>query len=125
MSYADVADLNLYWRQLTDDESVVAERLLEDASSKIRNKAKRRKINFDELVANDSDLFAVTKSIVCKCVMNAMKMTDSIPATQFSESAGGYVVSGTYYVPGGGLSISKADWKELGLGGQLYGGLDV
>lgn len=125
MVYATLADLQTIWRPLNIEEQVAAEQLLADASAKVRNRAKGRRKDFDAMVEADADLASVAKSIVCKTVMNAMKMTEAIPASQFSESAGGYTVSGTFYAPGGGLQISKADWKELGLAGQMFGGLDV
>ncbi len=125
MTYATLTDLQTIWRPLNIEEQAMAAQLLDDASAKIRHRAKSRGKNFDDMAEADADLASVAKSIVCKSVINAMKMAEAIPATQFSESAGGYTVSGTFYTPGGGLSISKADWKELGLGGQIFGGLDV
>lgn len=125
MVYATLADLQTIWRPLNIEEQVAAEQLLTDASAKIRNRAKNRGKDFDAMVEADADLASVAKNIVCKSVMNAMKMTEVAPVQQFSESAGGYAVSGTYMTPGGGLAITKADWKELGLGNQLFGGLDV
>lgn len=125
MVYATLADLQTIWRPLNIEEQVAAEQLLTDASAKIRNRAKSRGKDFDAMVEADADLASVAKNIVCKSVMNAMKMTEVAPVQQFSESAGGYAVSGTFITPGGGLAITKADWKELGLGNQLFGGLDV
>lgn len=125
MVYATLADLQKIWRPMNIEEQATAEQLLTDASAKIRNRAKSRGKDFDAMVEADADLASVAKSIVCKSVMNAMKMTDVAPVQQYSEAAGGYSVSGTFVTPGGGLAISKADWKELGLGCQLFGGLDV
>ncbi|MCR5584563.1 MAG: phage Gp19/Gp15/Gp42 family protein [Lachnospiraceae bacterium] len=124
-SYATIADIQTYWRTLTAAEQNTASAMISDASAKIRLKASQRGKDFDAMIAADTDLEDVAKTIVCKCVINAMKMLESVPATQFSESAGGYTVSGTYYAPGGGLSISKKDWAELGLAVQTYGSVDV
>ncbi len=124
-SYATIEDLILYWRPLTEGEQATAARMIADASAKIRLRASRRGKDFDDMISEDTDLSDVTKTIICKCVMNAMKMTEAIPSTQFSESANGYSVSGTFYIPGGGLSLSKSDWRELGLGSQTYGGLNI
>lgn len=124
-SYATVTDIQTYWRTLTAAEQTTAATMIADTSAKIRLKASQRGKNFDAMIAESDDLEDVAKTIVCKCVINAMKMLESVPASQFSESAGGYTVSGTYCVPGGGLSISKKDWAELGLATQSYGGLDV
>lgn len=124
-SYATIADIQTYWRTLTASEQNVAAQMIADTSAKIRLKASRRGKDFDAMIADDDDLEDVAKTIVCKCVVNAMKMLEAVPASQFSESAGGYTVSGTFYTPGGGLSISKKDWAELGLASQTYGGLNI
>ena len=41
--------------------------------------------------------------------------------TQYSQSALGYSVSGTYLVPGGGIFIKNTELKILGLKNQRYG----
>lgn len=127
MDYATVDDLEIYWRALTEAETTKAEALISDVSSKIRLKAKSKGIDFDERFNSDSDLANVTKSVVCKCVANAIKVSDALPLSQFSEAVGGYTISGTYASnsAGGGIILTKNDWKELGLGGQKYGGLDI
>ena len=124
-SYATIADVELYWRTLTVEEKTTATQMIADTSAKIRLRASARGKNFDEMLILNPDLAEVAKTIVVKCVINAMKVVEAVPATQFSESAGGYSISGTYYTPGGGLAISKKDWAELGLGSQTYGGLNV
>lgn len=124
-SYATVNDIELYWKTLTTAEQNTATTMIADVSAKIRLRASQCGKNFDEMIAASDDLAATAKTIVCQSVINAMKMQEAIPATQFSESAGGYTVSGTYFAPGGGVKITKNDWRELGLGGQRYGGLDV
>lgn len=124
-SYATIQDIETYWRTLTAAEQNTALAMISDASAKIRLKASQRGKNFDEMLTENTDLSNVAKTIVCKCVINAMKMLEAVPASQFSESAGGYSVSGTYYAPGGGLLISKKDWAELGLAVQTYGSVDV
>lgn len=123
--YATIEDIEAYWRVLTEDEKASAEMLIADTSAKIRYKAKKAGKDFDTMIADDIDLQNVAKSIVCKVVINAMKCTDTMPMTQFSESVGGYSISGSPYNSSGGLYISKADWKELGLSSQFYGGLNV
>lgn len=123
--YATVDDLQTRWRTLQPEEVATATQLLEDASAKIRNRANKLGKDFDFMVDVDEDLEAVVKTIICKAVANSMKMNDTAPFTQFAESAGGYSVSGTYFIPGGGISFSKTDWRELGLGVQRFGGLDI
>lgn len=125
MNYATIQDIETYWRPLTEDEQAIAETLIADSSAKIRMRAKRNGKDFDAMIEEDEDLQNVTKSIVCKVVINAMKVSDSIPMTQFSESVGGYSISGSPYNSSGGLYISRNDWKELGLSSQHIGGLNI
>ena len=54
-----------------------------------------------------------------------MTSTNQEPLTQFSESALGYVQSGTYLVPGGGLFIKKSELARLGLRRQQIGVLEM
>ena len=44
--------------------------------------------------------------------------------TQFSESALGYSVSGSFLVPGGGLFIKDNELTRLGLKRQRFGVID-
>lgn len=125
MNYATIEDLKAYWKPLSDYEAHNAEILIGDASAKIRLRAKGLGKDFDAMVAEDEDLASVAKTIVCKAVSNSMKQQDSLPFSQYTESAGGYSVSGTFVNAGGGLNFSKADWKELGLRKQTYGGLEI
>ena len=61
---------------------------------------------------------SVTVDIVAR---NLNTPTDQQPMSQFSESALGYSVSGTYLVPGGGLYIKKEELAKLGLKKQRFG----
>ena len=50
-----------------------------------------------------------------------MTSTNQEPMTQYSESALGYSVSGSFLVPGGGLFIKDSELKRLGFKKQRYG----
>jgi len=54
-----------------------------------------------------------------------MTSTDKEPMSQFSESALGYTVSGTFLSPGGGLFIKKSELARLGLRRQKIGVIDL
>lgn len=126
MNYATIEDLELAWKTLTESEKAKAEEFIKEASAKIRLKAKKKNKDFDEMLAEDEDLAEVTKGLVCNVVKNAMNTPiDQEAISQMSIAAGGYSWSGTYSNPGGGVRFTKNDWKVLGLGSQLYGGLDV
>ena len=60
--------------------------------------------------------------VVARCLMTS---TNQEPMTQFSQSAMGYTVSGTYLVAGGGLFIKKSELASLGLKRQRMGVLDI
>lgn len=124
-AYATTSDLATLWRPMSGAELTRANELLEIVSSELRVRAKRLGKDLDEL-AEDNDYKAVLKSVVCDIVSRVlMTSTDSEPMTQFSQSAGGYSVSGTYLSPGGGLFIKKSELARLGLKQQRWGGLDV
>ena len=67
----------------------------------------------------------VVKSVVVDIVARTlMTSTNKEPMSQFSESALGYSVSGTFLTPGGGLFIKRDELKALGLRRQRYGVID-
>lgn len=126
MNYATITDLELVWKTLTESEKTKAEEFITEASAKIRLKARKKSKDFDAMIAEDEDLAEVVKGLVCNVVKNAMNTPiDAESMTQMSIAAGGYSWSGTYSNPGGGVKFSKNDWKSIGLGSQLYGGLDI
>lgn len=45
--------------------------------------------------------------------------------SQYSESALGYTVSGTFLVPGGGLFVKKSELERLGLRRQRIGVIEL
>lgn len=123
MNYATVDDLIELWRSLTEDEAEQAGELIGLVSAELRVKARQLGRNLDELIAEDSDLEDVAKSVVCDVVRRYMNSNadDSPATTQFSQSVGGYSTSGTYLSPGGGLFIKKSELARLGLRRQRYG----
>ena len=74
----------------------------------------------------DPSFASVVKSVTVDVVARTlMTSTNQEPMTQFSESALGYSVSGSYLVPGGGLFIKDSELKRLGLKNQRYGVIDI
>lgn len=126
MNYLTLEELDVFWRAMTDEEKEKAEKLIEACSAEIRLRAKKRGKDFDEMFTADDDLKLVAKSIISKVVGETMnKDVNQAPFSQFTESAGGYSLTGTYYSASIGTFFTKTDWKRLGLGSQLYGGLDL
>lgn len=120
--YATVADITALWRPLTQDEATRAESLIPLVCDSLRMEAKKVGKDLDAMIEAEPALASVAKSVTVDVVARTlMTSTNSEPATQFSESALGYSVSGTYLVPGGGLFIKKSELARLGLKRQRMG----
>ena len=126
MAYATISDLTTLWRTMTAAEQTRAAELLDTVSARLRVEASKVGKDLDALVEADVDLASVAKSVTCDIVARTMMTaTDQEPMTQFSESAGGYSVSGTFLVPGGGLFVKKSELASLGIRRQQFGGLEL
>lgn len=125
-NFATLEDINTLWRQMTTDESTRADALLPIVSDSLREEAIKVGKDLDAMIEERPTLASVAKSVTVDVVARAlMTSTNSEPATQFSESALGYSVSGTYLVPGGGLFIKKSELARLGLRRQRLGVIDL
>lgn len=91
-------------------------------SDLLRQKALNVGKDLDEMITTGKVLENVVKSVTCDIINRAMMTpTEGEPMSQFSQSALGYSVSGTYLIPGGGIYIKNAELKTLGLLKQRYG----
>ncbi len=125
-NFADLSDIKALWRELSTAEEERAEALIPVVSATLRMEAKKIGKDLDQMIEEESYLAIVAKSIVVDVVARTlMTSTDSEPVSQFSESAMGYTVSGTYLVPGGGLFIKDAELARLGLKRQKLGGIEL
>ena len=125
-NFATVEDVQTLWRTLKFDERKRAEALLEVVSNNLRVEARKIGKDLDILVSEDSSYASVVKSVTVDVVARTlMTSTNQEPMTQFTESALGYSVSGSYLVPGGGLFIKDSELKRLGLKKQRYGVIDI
>lgn len=121
-----VTDIELLYRPLSPSEKERAEALLPVVYSTLKSEADR--VGKDlELMMIEKDFFAdVLKSVMVDIIARAlMTPTNETPMTQMSQSAGGYSVSGTYLVPGGGLFIKKSELARLGLRRQRIRMVDL
>ena len=124
-NYATVQDVQDLWRTLSVAEQTRAGKLIPVICSSLRQEAKKVGKDLDELINEDPDLAAIAKSVTVDVVARTlMTSTDQEPVSQFSQSALGYSVSGTYLVPGGGLFIKKSELSRLGLRRQQVGVID-
>ena len=123
--FATIDDLSVLWRALESDEEERAEELLHTVSHVLRVEAKKVKKDLDLMVKADESYAYVVKSVLVDIVARTlMTSTRQEPMTQFSESALGYSVSGSFLVPGGGLFIKDNELKRLGLKRQRFGAID-
>lgn len=125
-NFATISDVKTLWRNLSTEEEERAEALLSVVSASLRTEADKVGKDLDQMVEENPNLAEVAKSVTVDVVARTlMTSTDSEPATQFTESAMGYSISGTYLVPGGGLFIKKSELARLGLRRQRIGGIDL
>lgn len=115
-AFATKEDVMKLWRTLSSDELTRTEELLPVISNRLRVEADRVGKDMDHMVEESAVYADVVRSITVDVLARTlMTSTDKEPMTQFSESALGYSVSGTFLTPGGGLFIKRDELKALGL----------
>ncbi len=125
-AFATTQDLIDLWRPLTTEEEDRAENLLIIVSDELRIRAEEVGKDLDDMIEASPALASVARSVTCDVVARAlMTSTNQEPVTQYSQSALGYSVSGTYLVPGGGLFIKKNELARLGLRKQKFRGIKM
>lgn len=125
-NYATVADIQSLKRSLTQEEQDRANALIPVISSLIRIEAKKVGRDFDQMITDDSDLADVAKGVVCDVVMRELNTPGTqLPATSYSEAAGG--VSQSYSLPNssGSIKLWPSDLKTLGLKRQQISALSL
>ena len=125
-NFATIDDVTQLWRAMSSDEEARAEALLPIVSDALRIEADKVGRDLDAMLENNEALQNVAKSVTVDIVARVlMTSTNREPTTQYSESALGYSVSGTYLVPGGGLFIKKSELARLGLKKQRLRMVDL
>lgn len=122
--FATTCDMTNLFRAMTADETARAEKLLPVISDILRVEAQNAGKNLDLMIANDASgaYGNVVKSVTVDVAARAlMTPTNEAPLSQYSQSALGYVVSGTFLVPGGGIFVKKDELRRLGLKTQRIG----
>lgn len=127
--YATAADLAALWRPLTTAETEIAGQLMPMISAEIRARARDAGKDFDALIAADEsgDLALIAKSVSCDVAKRYLcdVASDGPSLTQMSQGAGGYTVSGSFLVPGGGLFLKRTELARLGLRRQKIGVIEL
>lgn len=126
-NYAKLADFTALWRALTAAEQEKVNALIPMVSAEIRSRASAVGKDFDMMLEEDPDLAFIAKSVVVDVVKRYINdgAVDAPSMSQMSQSAGGYSVSGTYLVPGGGLFLKKTELARLGIKRQRYGAIEI
>ena len=122
--FATVQDVNDLWRPLTNDEQTRASNLIPLVCDALREEAAKVGQDLDARISVETPLASVAKMVTVDIVARILRQsTDGDPMTQESQTGLGYSWSGTYAVPGGGMSnaIMKNDLKRLGIKRQRYG----
>jgi len=120
--FATIEDLTNLWRPLNPEEQIRAEELLRVVSNRLRQEADRVGKDIDKMIEESESYKDVVKSVTVDIVARTlMTSTDQEPMTQFSQSALGYSVQGSFLNPGGGIFIKRDELKALGLRRQRYG----
>lgn len=126
MAYATVNDVIALFRALTPEEQQRVTSLLPIVEDELRQRAHDVGKDLDDMIDNGNVLPNVVKSVVVDVVARAlMTPTNDAPMSQYSESALGYTVSGTFLVPGGGLFVKKSELERLGLRRQRIGVIEL
>ena len=102
--------------------------LLPMVSDLIRNEGKKVGKDVDKLVAADTSYASVVTLVTVDVVVRVMRQsTTGEPMSQESQSALGYSWSGSYAVPGGGISMSlmNNELKRLGFRTQTIQGVKL
>lgn len=127
--FATLTDVvTLTGKEYSAEESGRIEALLPLVSDALRMEARAVGKNLDEMVSADSAYASVVKMVTVDVVARVMRQSmDGEPLSQESQSGLGYSWSGTYAVPGGGISgaIMKNDLKRLGFRRQRIGVYEI
>lgn len=129
-AYASIDDMITLFRPLKPAEKARAEALLPVVSARLRQEAHNRGRDLDGMIlADDTETLketakSVTVDIVARLLMTP---TDSElgALSQYSQSALGYTVSGTFASAGGGIFIKKSELDALGLRRPRMGMVDL
>lgn len=126
-SYATTDDVIALRGSLSASELERMPKILESCSAELRLIAKRQNKNLDEMVSTDEDIaLAVTKGVVDASFNYYCSTESKEPVmTQFSQSAGGYSVSGTLANAGGAFYFPKKFLRDIGLAVQKVGIIEV
>lgn len=126
-SYATVDDVIAYRGSLSASAIERLPAILEACSAELRLIAKNHGKDLDQMIADNDDVGLLVKKGVCDASANYYNSTESKDPimSQFSQAAGGYSISGTIANPGGAFFFPKKFLRDIGLGAQQVGTIEV
>lgn len=125
MAYCTVQDVIDLFRPLSQAEEARTEELIPVVTDALRLEAVKVEKDLDVL-AEDATYKDVLRSVIVDIVARIlMTPTSGAPMSQYSESAGGYSVSGTFLNAGGGMFIKKSELSRLMLTRQRFGVIET
>lgn len=128
-AFATLADVQtLTGKAFTEAEQGRIAALLPMVSDALCWEAERVGQNLQQMIYENDALANVAKMVTVDIVVRVLRQSqEGEPMTQETQSALGYSWSGTYAVPGGGISgaIMRNDLKRLGIRRQRFGVIDL
>lgn len=116
--FATVAQIEAFWRPLTQEEATRAEYLLQISSERLRVIASDSSIDIDEKISKSGSYAAVVQWVVMESVKRALQTpVDAMPVDTYSQTAGPYSENYKYTNPSGDLWFKKKELAELGIDG--------
>ena len=124
--YATVQDVINLKRPLTSEEQTRAGYLIPIISNLIRVEAQRTGRDYDQMIVDTPILADVAKSVTCDVVVRELNTPGTqLPATSYSEGAGGVTQSYTLPNSSGAIKLWPSDIKALGLRVQKIDALNL
>lgn len=101
--------------------------ILKKCSSNLRIFARNHDVDLDKLYEEDEDIQQIViKGVVdASCTYIGSSAANTPAMSQFSESVGGYSISGTFANVGGSFFFPKTFLKTLGITKQNVGTIEV
>lgn len=124
--YATIQDVINLKRSLTSEEQTRAGYLIPIISNLIRVEAQRTGRDYDKMIVDTPILADVAKSVTCDVVVRELNTPGTqLPATSYSEGAGGVTQSYTLPNSSGAIKLWPSDMKALGLKVQKIDALNL
>ena len=124
--YATIQDVINLKRPLTSEEQTRAGYLIPIISNLIRVEAQRSGRDYDQMIVDTPILADVAKSVACDVVIRELNTPGTqLPATSYSEGAGGVTQSYTLPNSSGAIKLWPSDLKALGLRVQKIDALNL